>query len=96
MPKRTADSTNPMKKKLEEHEITHLPCRSWCWACVQGRGKAAPHRRGRQAGSILDLHLDFVSVGSKDEPGEATPCSVVREAASKMCVATAVPSKSVN
>ena len=27
----------PTKKEVEEHEVTHLPYRNWCWACVQGR-----------------------------------------------------------
>ncbi len=48
MPKRMADPAT--KKEVEEHEIAHLPYRSWCWAFVQGRGKAAPRGRGREPG----------------------------------------------
>ena len=39
----------PMKKpgkvEVQHHEITHLPFRQWCDACVAGRGVARPHRR---------------------------------------------------
>ena len=28
----------PAKAEREEHEKTHLPFRSWCKACVKGRG----------------------------------------------------------
>ena len=27
------------------HELTHLPFRSWCEACVRGRGRTRPHRQ---------------------------------------------------
>ncbi len=83
-----ADPTNPTKREIEEHEITHLPYRSWCWACVRGRGKAAPHRRGREPGGLPEVHVDFTFLGKKDEPGENTPCLVVKEANSKKRMAT--------
>ena len=35
----------PAKAEVEEHEKTHLPFRSWCKACVKGRGVASPHAR---------------------------------------------------
>ena len=31
----------PTKAEREEHEATHLPCRSWCTHCLRGR-KATP------------------------------------------------------
>ena len=35
----------PSKKKREEHEATHARYRSWCIACVRGRGIAVKHHR---------------------------------------------------
>ena len=62
-PRRMADPAKPTKREIEEHEIAHLPYRSWRWACVQGRGKAAPRRRGREPGDIPGLHMDFAFLG---------------------------------
>ena len=33
----------PTKEEVERHYTTHLPYRSWCPVCVQGKGKEAPH-----------------------------------------------------
>ena len=29
----------PTKAMVEDHEVSHLPFRNWCQACVRGRGK---------------------------------------------------------
>ena len=38
-------TTPPMvsRKEREEHELTHIPYRSWCPHCVRGRGRNQPH-----------------------------------------------------
>ena len=36
----------PTRKELEEHSVSHLPFRSWCEACIRGKAKANPHKRG--------------------------------------------------
>ena len=36
--------TQPTKAEREEHEISHVPFRSWCEDCVQGRGIESPHK----------------------------------------------------
>ncbi len=46
-PRRVADPMKPSVHEVEEHELTHLPRRSWCWACVHGRGREAPRRRSK-------------------------------------------------
>jgi hypothetical protein len=42
------------------------------------------------------LHMDFAFLGKKGELGETIPCWVVKEANSKMRMATMVPTKSVD
>ena len=37
------DPDTPTAKEVAEHEITHLPRRSWCAACVAGRSRDRPH-----------------------------------------------------
>ena len=35
---------DPTKKEREEHELTHMPFRSWCEDCVKSRARNAHHR----------------------------------------------------
>ena len=35
----------PSRQEVQEHELTHIPCRSWCVHCVRGAGRSAAHRR---------------------------------------------------
>jgi len=93
-PAKMVDPIKPSASEVEEHELTHLPFRNWCWACVQGRGKNAAHRRSTEEKKIPEVHLDFMFMGPKDQPGETVPCLVVREAITKMTMAAAVPNKS--
>ncbi len=37
------DPGQPSKAEREQHELTHIPFRSWCHHCVRGRGKTMPH-----------------------------------------------------
>ena len=40
-----SDPGQPSKREREEHEATHAQYRSWCIACVRGRGVAMKHFR---------------------------------------------------
>ena len=85
----------PTAEERNEHEMTHLPYRSWCRHCVRGRGKEAAHRKqGRSEGELHELHFDFAFMGEEEEPGQCITMLVVRERQSRMTLATAVPSKS--
>ena len=33
----------PSEAEVEQHELTHLPFRSWCRHCVRAKGKESPH-----------------------------------------------------
>ena len=33
------DPREPSKEERLEHEMTHLPFRSWCRHCIRGRGE---------------------------------------------------------
>ena len=37
--------TLPSKAELEAHNVSHLPFRSWCSACVRGWGHSLSHRK---------------------------------------------------
>ena len=35
----------PSRQEVQEHELTHIPYRSWCAHCVRGGGRSDAHRR---------------------------------------------------
>ena len=42
-PKPATRPYTPTRAEIYEHEVTHLPYRSWCRHCVHGRGVSSPH-----------------------------------------------------
>ena len=92
-PVKMNDPHAPSQKEREQHEMTHLPFRSWCWKCVFGRGKEMPHRRNKDEKVMPEVHLDFMFLGPKDSPGDTVPCLVMREVVSNMVMAAVVPRK---
>ena len=55
------------------HAATHLPFRSWCDECVQGRLDAPPHcRTKRVAGEVPEVAFDYAYVRRDDEEDVAT------------------------
>ena len=39
------DPGAPTPKEVEQHNVTHLPFRSWCRHCVRGRAESHPYFR---------------------------------------------------
>ena len=37
------DPYTPTAAEKAEHDLTHVNCRSWCRACVQGKGVSSSH-----------------------------------------------------
>ena len=89
-----ADPKKPKKEEVEEHWKTHLPFRNWCEVCVRGRGKEEAHRKSEEERGLPEVHIDFCFLGAEHEPGEALTILIVKERATKMAMATVVPSKS--
>ena len=42
--KRLIDPRLPTEEEVAHHELTHLPYRNWCPACVKAKGKDLDHR----------------------------------------------------
>ena len=42
------DPGAPTQKEIEEHNVTHLPFRSWCQHCVSGKAQDRPHRMRKE------------------------------------------------
>ena len=49
----------PSKQERMEHEVTHLPYRTWCAHCVRGRGRDDPHHDGPAA---ADKEVPIISM----------------------------------
>ena len=62
--------TEPTEADRLQHELTHIPPKSWCKHCVGALGMEDAHRR-RQRGpqALPELHMDYMFLGRKDEPG---------------------------
>ena len=93
-PIKMQDPKEPSDEERREHNLTHLPYRSWCKYCVGGRGKEAPHRRQEHQGDLPELHLDYAFMGDEGEAGKTLTILVARERRTRMTMSTVVPSKS--
>ena len=76
--------------------MTHLPHRSWCPICVQGRARDRPHRRvDRSEHALPELHFDYVFLGTRDE-SETQAIQVMRDTKTGMMFAHHVPKKGMS
>ena len=63
-PEKRNDPRRPSESEVREHELTHIPFRSWCRHCVRGQGVEEPCRRSdREDGGVPEVHLDFIHEG---------------------------------
>ena len=64
----------PTEAEVEEHNLTHLPYRSWCRHCVRGRGKEMPHRKLEDEAGMPEVHADLCFLATKPIQGTRFPC----------------------
>ena len=74
-----------------EHDLTHMPYRSWCFGCVAGRGADDPHRKeARYTGSFRSrVHLvnpDLTTFYMIDRESQALAAALCVKAASDLVV----------
>ena len=59
----------PTPQEVAEHEIGHLPFRSWCSHCVRAKAQSAPHRAATAAQTeehrLPTVSLDYFFMGSE-------------------------------
>ena len=61
------------RQEVQEHELTHIPYRSWCVHCVRGAGRSdARRRRARQDEEEREQHIttwsfDYAFMIDKDD-----------------------------
>ena len=92
-PNAVADPGAPSAREVAEHNVTHLPHRSWCPICIEARGRDRQHRRvDRSSHEVPELHFDYAFLGTKDET-ETQAVQVGKETKYGMLFAHHVPKK---
>ena len=88
----------PALAEREEHERTHIPCRSWCRHCVAARASNPAHRRRKFAKAVEDdrdmkqVSCDYCFM--RDQPGmESAKILVSKDRAARMVSPHVVPLK---
>ena len=90
----------PPKLKLESHNVSHLSFRSWCSACVRGRGLSQGHRKAdtktEEAEQVPTVSVDFGFFGlPEDRAHDTLPVLIVGDCKSRGIWSHPVPSKGV-
>ena len=66
VPKQVPEVYTPTKQEIDEHNISHLPFRSWCRHCVEGRsverGSNSKYADGG-VGCVPCVHFDYMFMG---------------------------------
>ena len=69
------DSGAPSATEIERHNITCMPVRARCSACVARRARDRPHHHGRapETNGVPESVFDCAFVGSFDKTGTWRP-----------------------
>ena len=87
------DPGAPTPKEVDEHNVTHLPFRSWCPHCVNGKAQDRHHKKQDQnEKTIPEIVFDYVFLATADDE-ETIPIQVARDRRTQMIFAHVVPRK---
>ena len=89
------DPRVPTKAEIEEHNVSHIPPRSWCPHCVAGRGIESPHRSGDDESVIPKISMDYFYMGQEDSE-DTLPLLAVKTRPERMIFSHALLSKGVH
>ena len=80
---------SPSEAEVEQHELTHLPFRSWCRHCVRAKGKESPHHES-SPGGVSKFATNFMFMG---DDGTPMTCLAGYDGLTKAFFADVVPCK---
>ena len=89
----------PMEAMIREHEVTHIPFRSWCVACVRGRARGAQHRKQDRTDQELgehQLNMDYSFFGTEELHAASFPTVVIQHRQSRSVWAHMVSQKGLD
>ena len=73
-PKPAAKPYTPTRAAVYEHEVIHLPYRSWCRHCVHGRGVSSPHVKPNKMEKIgLTISTDYCFMNGEEDDDPCLP-----------------------
>ena len=86
------------QREIDEHQITHIPYRSWCKHCISGRGQSAQHRQLQcRDHEIPTISIDYAYLGEDGrEDQKLQPMIVTKDDHSGTIRAHLVEEKGVN
>lgn len=84
----------PTPEMIAAHEVSHVPYRNWCRACVAGRGRAYSHRPSIQTSSTPVISMDYLYFNEPSSgSGSSLPTLVLRDGMSKAIFSHLLPAK---
>jgi len=88
----------PTMEEVQEHNISHLPYRSWCSHCVRGRGRTLAHRRIQESDEVKArrrpvVAIDYFYLGARSE--ETLPLLAMLDESMERLFSIAMPCKGV-
>ena len=91
------DPGQPTAAEIAKHNATHLPYRSWCKHCVNGRGVTHPHltHKHNREEEVPTVGVDYHYMGKEEEEG-TVPMLCIKDSHSKVVFDMAVTEKGVN
>ena len=94
-PKPLQDPVKPTRCEVIEHNLTHLPYRSWCPDCVNRRGKALPHysQDPEDMHQVPMVSVDYHFMGTKEDEEKSQPILATKDKGTQKVFAQVVPSK---
>ena len=86
----------PSQKEIDEHNVNHIPFRSWCKCCVMGAAPNISHKKpGDNAYTIPHVSCDYCFMGDKADE-ETLVIQVAKYMESKSVFAHAAPRKGLS
>ena len=88
------DPGSPTPQEVEQHNVTHLPFRSWCSHCVNGKAKDRHHKKRENTNekTIPEIVFDYGFLGGMDDE-ETLAVQVARDRKTQMLFAHVVRRK---
>jgi hypothetical protein len=88
----------PNSEEIRQHNVSHVPYRSWCQHCVRGKGRTLAHKSGaRGLDKARDVRprifMDYFYLGRKEEPNEALPLLAILDQATQRVFSVSLPMK---
>ena len=89
------DPGAPTEAEVEKHNVTHLPFRSWCPACVEGKARDKHHKKREYQHNkeIPEIVFDYGFMGAEGE--ETIAIQVAKDRRTRMIFAHVVPKKGI-